>query len=233
MFRIRSADERGKTRRPWLDSRHSFSFGDYEDPQYHGFRCLRAINDDRVSPGAGYDKHAHQNMEIVSYVVAGKLAHEDSAGHGSTLEAGDVQRVSAGRGVEHSEFNPTDEMTRFWQVWIVPRQKNLQPDYEQKHFAPEEQRGGLQLIVSPQAEDGPLHIHQDVHIYRGRLGEDEDVYWKIPRGRYAWVQVTAGDVSVNGTPLSEGDGVAVDADEDALDIVGLSDDAEILLFDLP
>ncbi len=233
MFRIRTGEERGKTRRPWLDSRHTFSFGDYEDPQNHGFRCLRVINDDRLQPKSGFDEHSHHDIEIISYVLDGELAHEDSAGHGSTLEPGDVQRMSAGRGVDHSEFNPSEfQLARFLQVWIVPDHKNLEPEYEQKHFADDEQRGGLQLIVAPEGETGPLHIHQDVHIFRGRLSEGEDAFWSIPPGRYAWVQVISGDVSVNDTPLSEGDGVAVDDDEVELEIVGLSN-AEILLFDLP
>ena len=233
MFRIRSGEERGKTRRSWLDSRHTFSFGDYEDPEHHGFRCLRVINDDRLQPKSGFDKHSHHDMEIISYVLDGELAHEDSAGHGTTLEPGDIQRMSAGRGVDHSEFNPSEHnLTRFLQVWIVPDHKNIDPAYEQKHFAPSEQRGGLQLIVSPEGERGPLHVHQDVHIFRARLSEGEDAFWAIPPGRYAWVQVVSGDITVNDTPVSEGDGVAVDDDEEELEIVGLSD-AELLVFDLP
>jgi redox-sensitive bicupin YhaK (pirin superfamily) len=233
MFRIRSGEERGKTRLPWLDSRHTFAFGSYHDSEYQGFRCLRVINDDRVSPGAGFGTHTHQNMEIVSYVLDGKLAHEDSTGHSATLEPGDIQRMSAGRGVEHSEFNPSeDEYTRFLQIWIVPQQKNIEPEYEQKNFAPSEMRGGLELLVAPDGEDGLLHVHQDVHIYRGRLGPDEVAVWKIPEGRYTWIQVVSGDVTVSDTPLSEGDGAALDSQEKSVEIIGQTN-AEILLFDLP
>ncbi|QDG54081.1 pirin family protein [Persicimonas caeni] len=233
MFRLRSGEDRGRTYRPWLDSRHTFSFGDYEDPTGHGFRCLRAVNDVRISPGAGIDNHSHQNMESVSYVLSGTLAHEDNRGHSATLEPGAVARMSAGSGVEHSEFNPSeDEYTRFLQIWIAPNTKNVEPEFEEKHFEPSEQRGGLQLLVSPGGEDGPLHIHQDVHIYRGRFGEGEDAYWAIPEGRYAFVHVVSGDVRVNDTPLSEGDGVALDDDEREVEIIAQSD-SEILLFDLP
>lgn len=233
MFRLRSGEDRGRTYRPWLDSRHTFSFGDYEDPENHGFRCLRAINDDRVRPGAGLDGHSHQNMEVVSYVLSGQLSHKDSQGHSATLQPGDVGRMSTGSGVDHSEFNPSeDDDTRFLQIWITPNSKNFEPEFEGKHFEPSEQRGGLQLLVSPDGEDGPLHIHQDVHIYRGRFGEGEDEYWTIPEGRYAFVHVVNGDVSVNDTPLSEGDGVALDDDEREVEIIAQSD-AEILLFDLP
>lgn len=233
MFRIRSAEERGKTMKSWLDSRHTFAFGRYEDPEHQGFRCLRALNDERVAPDSGVDERDVRNMEVLSYVVEGKLGHRNDQGYETTLEPGDLQRTSAGRGMHAAEFNPSDsQFTRFLQIWIAPNNANVEPECEEKHFDDAEARGGLQLLATPHGEKGPIHVNQDVRLYRARLGAGESAHWKIPQGRYAWVQVIGGDVTINDAPLSEGDGLAVDDLERELEIIG-QNDCEILLFDLP
>ncbi len=231
MLIVRHAKQRGHANHGWLDSHHTFSFASYYDPAYMGFRSLRVINEDRVSPGQGFGTHPHRDMEIVSYVVEGGLQHRDSLGTGSVIRPGDVQRMSAGTGVTHSEFNASKtEPVHFLQIWLLPSQPGLPPSYEQKTFAEEEKAGRLRLVASPQPREGSLTIHSDVHLYAGRFGAAESAQHTLSAGRHAWVQVVQGRVRVNGTEVSVGDGVAL-SDEPTVKIEGLQS-AEILLFDL-
>ena len=231
MITRRPAGERGVSHLGWLDSRHTFSFGEYHDPEHMGFRTLRVINDDRVIEGAGFGRHPHRDMEIFSYVVTGRLAHEDSLGTGATVGAGEVQKMSAGTGILHSEFNPspTDPL-RFLQVWIVPERRGLRPSYEQRAFDDADKRGRLKLIGSRDGTGGSIAFHQDVAIYASILGDGEAVDHRPAAGRGVWLQVVRGAVVVNGQPLAEGDGAAI-VDEAAITIRGASE-SEVLLFDL-
>jgi redox-sensitive bicupin YhaK (pirin superfamily) len=231
MITVRHAEERGRSAIDWLDSRHSFSFADYYDPKHMGFRALRVINDDRVTASSGFGRHAHRDMEILSYVLSGALAHEDSLGNGSTIEPGDVQRMSAGSGVTHSEWNHSkSEAVHFLQIWIVPAQKGRAPGYEQKRFAPESLRDRLTLIASADGRDGSVTVHQDASIYATKLSPGRRVELALAPGRHAWVQVASGSVELNGTRLGDGDGAAL-SDETKLELKGASD-AEVLVFDL-
>ena len=233
MISIRRAGERGTAKLGWLDSRHTFSFGSYHDPKYMGFGPLRVINEDRVRQGGGFDTHGHRDMEIVSYVLEGALEHKDSIGTGSVIRPGDVQRMSAGTGVRHSEFNPSrDQPAHFLQIWLLPDREGIAPSYEQKTFADGEKRGRLRLVASPDGRDGSVVIHQDAAIYASLLNDDEQVTHTLRSGRKGWVQVARGAVEVNGRELGAGDGAAI-ADETGLIITARSDDAEFLLFDLP
>lgn len=228
---IRKAAERGMADFGWLDSRHSFSFGQYFDPDHMGFGPLRVINEDRVAPGGGFPTHPHKDMEIISYVLDGALAHKDSTGVGSIVRAGDVQRMSAGTGVRHSEYNASDRApAHFLQIWIVPEREGLAPGYEQKRFGPQEKRGRLRLIASHDGRDGSLTIHQDVDLYATLLSAGESVSHQVAPGRAAWVQVARGRVMVNGERLEAGDGIAV-SEADAIRLEG-RDDAEALVFDM-
>lgn len=230
-MKIRRSSERGHADHGWLDSRHTFSFGQYHDPDHVGFRSLRVINDDRVVPGAGFPTHPHRDMEIVSYVVEGALEHRDSLGTGSVIRPGDVQRMSAGTGVTHSEFNPSQtEGTRFLQIWILPESEGLAPSYAQRHFAREERRGTLRLVASPDGRDESITIHQDVAIYAGLLARGESARHEIAQGRAAWVQLVDGKLRVNGAELGEGDGAALER-KGSVEIAA-SEDSELLLFDL-
>lgn len=231
MIRIRRSEERGSANHGWLDTRFTFSFADYFDRQHMGFRSLRVINDDRITPAAGFPVHPHRDMEIVTWVVEGALAHRDSTGTGSTIRPGDVQRMSAGTGIAHSEYNPSKtEGTRLLQIWIVPERESLEPGYEQKHFTADERRGRLRLIASRDAREGSVTIHQDAAIYTALLCDGEHVRHDIAPGRHAWVQVVRGSVRLNEHDLKEGDGAAVSR-EPALDITSPGE-SEILLFDL-
>ncbi len=231
MITLRHRDERGVSRLGWLDSRHTFSFDHYYDPRHMGFRSLRVINDDRIAPGAGFPTHGHRDMEIVSYVLAGALDHKDSMGTGSTIAAGDVQRMSAGTGVMHSEFNHSQsEPGHFLQIWILPERKGLVPGYEQRTFSTQEKRGRLRLVASRDGRDGSVTIHQDADLYATVLESGEGVTHALRPGRAAWLQVARGKVLVNGTALETGDGASV-AGEPALEIEG-KEAAEVLLFDL-
>ena len=233
MITVRPAEERGQARLGWLDSRHSFSFGHYYDPQHMGFGPLRVINEDRVSPGGGFDTHGHRDMEIISYVLEGALEHQDSLGTGSVIQPGDVQRMSAGTGVRHSEFNHSNEQpVHFLQIWLLPEREGLKPSYEQKHFSASEKAGRLRLIVSPDGRDGSLTIHQDTSIYAAVLKEGEQVTRKLDLGRKAWVQVVRGSLDLNGQWVRAGDGAAL-TDAAVLTLAAHSDDTEFLLFDLP
>ena len=232
MTRLRPANERGHARQGWLDSYHTFSFGHYYDPEHLGFSNLRVINDDTVVPGAGFGTHGHQDMEIISYVLDGALEHKDSMGNGSVIRPGDVQRMSAGTGVQHSEYNHSkSEPVHFLQIWLEPNRFGVEPGYEEKHFSPEERRGRLALLVSPDGRDGSLSAHQDSLLYGTLLEVGEAVEHSLAAGRRAYVHVARGRVSVNGQPMESGDGVALD-DVGQVRLEGLGH-AEVLLFDLP
>lgn len=229
---IRRANQRGYADHGWLRSFHTFSFADYYDPAHMGFRALRVINEDRVQPGMGFGAHSHRDMEIISYVLEGALAHKDSLGNGSVIRPGDVQRMSAGTGVTHSEFNHSnDELVHFLQIWILPERAGARPSYAEKRFDEAEKRGRLKLIGSRDGRDGSVVIHQDVALYASVLDEGEQVEHELAKGRGAWLQVTRGAVQVNGEELRAGDGAAV-KDEPTLTIRGV-EPAELLLFDLP
>ena len=228
---IRRAEERGKARFGWLDSKHTFSFGHYYDPEHLGFGPLRVINEDRVAPGAGFPTHPHANMEIISYVLDGALEHKDSLGTGSVIRPGDVQRMTAGTGVRHSEFNASKtDPVHFLQIWIIPEADGLEPSYEQKAFTDEEKRGRLRLLASRAGREGSLIVHRDVDLYAAIIGPDESVSHRLESGRRAWVQVARGSVKVNGKDLRAGDGAAVSEPGD-LEVVGVAD-SEVLLFDI-
>ncbi|WP_072377892.1 pirin family protein [Hyphomicrobium sp. NDB2Meth4] len=231
MLTLRRAEERGRANFGWLDSRHSFSFGHYFDPKHMGFGPLRVINDDRVTGGGGFPAHPHADMEIISYVLEGGLEHKDSLGTGSVVRPGDVQRMSAGTGVRHSEFNASkSEPVHFLQIWILPERKGLEPSYEQKTFSDADKRGKLRLIGSRNGRDGSVTIHQDVDLYATVLGDGDKVEHELKQGRVGWVQVARGTATLNGEQLYPGDGVAVE-DAGKLEIVG-SSEAEVLVFDM-
>jgi redox-sensitive bicupin YhaK (pirin superfamily) len=228
---IRPALARGHADHGWLDSRHTFSFADYYDAEHMGFGQLRVINDDRVQPGAGFAEHGHRNMEIVSYVVDGALEHRDSLGKISVIRPGDVQRMTAGTGIRHSEYNPSHtEPVRFLQIWIVPEESGLTPGYEQRTFPATERAGRLRLVASRDGRDGSLRIHRDVDLDATILDKDEQTSHAVRPGRMAWVQVVKGELTVNDQALQTGDGLAVVA-EDRLDFASASH-AEALVFDM-
>jgi redox-sensitive bicupin YhaK (pirin superfamily) len=228
----RAAEERGRADFGWLDSRHTFSFGEYYDPRHMGFRALRVINEDRVKPGHGFGTHPHRDMEIISYVLEGALEHKDSMGTGSVITPGDVQRMSAGTGVLHSESNPSKSTpAHFLQIWLLPERHGIEPSYEQKRFEAADKQGRLKLVASRDARDGAITINQDVDLYAGLFAAGEGTQLPLRPGRHAWIQVASGGMILNGEPLSEGDGAAV-SEEPFLDLTA-TEDAEILVFDLP
>jgi len=230
MISIRRAGERGHFDHGWLNTYHTFSFADYHDPAHMGFRSLRVLNDDRVAPGQGFGEHRHRDMEIVSYVLEGALAHKDSMGNSGVIRPGDVQKMSAGTGVQHSEFNGSrTEPVHFLQIWIVPEVRGIAPAYEQKTFPPETRRGKLRLIGSRDGRDGSVTIRQDVDAYASVLEKGQEARHVLAPGRHAWLHVAEGELTVNGNRLEEGDAVAATG-ESQLDVVGLG--AELLLFDL-
>ncbi len=227
----RSSQERGHAQHGWLDSYHTFSFADYYDPRHMGFRALRVINEDRVQPEKGFGAHPHRDMEIISYVLEGALEHKDSLGTGSVIHPGDVQRMSAGTGVIHSEFNPSSsELVHFLQIWLLPERTGLPPSYEQRVFPTEEKRGKLRLVASHDGREGSVTIHQAVDLYASMLAPGEAVAYALASGRHAWVQVARGAILLNDAALSVGDGAAVS--EETLLTVTATDEAEVLLFDL-
>lgn len=231
MIQVRKAGERGHFDHGWLDTYHTFSFADYYDPAQMGFRSLRVINDDRVQPGQGFGMHGHRDMEIVTYVLDGALAHRDSLGNGAVLRPGELQHMTAGTGVRHSEFNPSDrEWVHLYQIWLLPDRMGLPPSYEQKAFPEEERRGALRLVASPTGERGSLTIHQDVRLYLATHTAGQTVAHTLKPGRHAWLQVLRGQVELGGQPLAAGDGAAV-SQEEKLEIGGQRD-AEVMLFDL-
>ncbi|HVA13627.1 MAG TPA: pirin family protein, partial [Stellaceae bacterium] len=210
MIAFRDRMARGQSRTGWLDSRHSFSFGNYRDPAQMGFRSLRVVNEDRVIPGAGFPRHGHQDMDIISYVLEGALEHQDSIGNGNVIRPGEVQRMSAGTGIQHSEFNASKiEPVHFLQIWIVPNRTGLPPSYEQKAFPVEERRGQLRLVAAPDGRGGAVTLHQDALLYIANLDAGARVTHAIARGRGVWLQVARGIAALNGTELREGDGAAV------------------------
>lgn len=228
---IRKSEERGRANFGWLDSKHSFSFGHYHDPRHMGFGPLRVINDDRVAPGGGFPTHPHADMEIISYVLEGALEHKDSLGTGSVIRPGDLQRMSAGTGIRHSEFNASKtEPVHFLQIWIIPEKTGIEPGYEQKTFVETDRRGRLRLIGSRDGRDGSVTIHQDVDLYATLLAKGDVVEHVVDADRRGWLQVARGSVTLNGQTLDEGDGVAVSA-AGLLRIEGLAD-AEVLVFDM-
>jgi len=232
MSEIRRSNERGYADHGWLKSYHTFSFADYFDPQHVEFGPLRVINEDRVQAGAGFGTHAHRDMEIISYVLAGELAHKDSMGNGSTIRPGDVQRMSAGSGVRHSEFNPSSsEPVHFLQIWIQPNAQGIAPSYEEKRFSVQEKRGRLRLIASEDQADGSVLIHQDARVYAGLFDGTESAMLDVKPGRRIYVHVARGTVTANGTVLKAGDALKL---TDSLELaLKQGDQAEVLVFDLP
>ena len=231
MIQIRPSAERGGGNHGWLNTKHTFSFADYWDPKWMGFRSLRVINEDHVAPNTGFPTHPHRDMEIITYVLEGKLEHKDSLGTGSVILPGDGQRMTAGSGIRHSEFNPsTTEPVHLLQIWIQPEKAALPPSYEQKTFPEAEKRGKLRLIASRNANDGSVKINQDAKLYVSLLKPGEEVAHQFDAGRYGWLQVARGAVELNGKKLNQGDGAAI-SDEKQLTVKGTKD-AEVLLFDL-
>ena len=231
MLTVRLADDRGHFDHGWLDTRHTFSFAEYRDPNHMGFRTLRVLNEDRVQPGAGFPTHAHRDMEILSYVLSGRLAHRDSLGNGSVIVPGEVQRMTAGSGVTHSEANPSDEEpVHFLQIWIIPERTGLAPGYEQRAFPEAERRGRLRLVASRDGAEGSLTVHQDVRVFAGSFERGESATHRLARGRHAWLQVARGQVRVNGQQLSAGDGAGISG-EPEIRVEGALR-GEVLFFDL-
>lgn len=231
MITIRKSEDRGHFDLGWLDTYHTFSFDQYYDPAHTHFRSLRVINEDRVQPAKGFPTHSHRDMEIITYILAGALEHRDSMGNGSVIRPGDVQRMSAGAGVAHSEFNPSAaESVHLLQIWILPQSQNLPPSYEEKHFSEEERRGSLRLIASTDGREGSVKIHQDLQLFATLLDGGQSLAHELAAGRYAWLQVGRGTIRLNETELKQGDGAAV-SNESKLTI-SAHDNAEFLLFDL-
>ena len=232
MIILRPADERGHADHGWLDSRFSFSFADYQDSDHMGFRTLRVINDDRIAAGGGFGAHPHRDMEIITYMVNGELEHRDNMGNGAVLRRGDVQHMTAGRGLVHSEFNHSQtNPLHLLQIWIFPEKRGLIPGYQDRHFDEEGKANRLRLVASTDGRDNSLIINQDVDLYDADLSQGTEVRHTLRTGRHAWLQVIAGELSINGVPLKTGDGVAV-SDESDLTILGRAKKSEILLFDL-
>jgi quercetin 2,3-dioxygenase len=231
MINIRRSNERGHANHGWLDTNFTFSFADYYDPAFMGFRDLRVINEDIVEPAQGFPKHGHRDMEIITYVISGELSHRDSMGNGETIRPSEVQRMTAGTGVLHSEYSSPTDRTHLLQIWILPEKRNLQPGYEQKLFSREEKEGRLRLIASRGGDDGSVHINQDVRLYASILKSGEAVSHELADGRHAWIQLISGRLDVNGEELNAGDGAAV-SDEALVSIKALADNSEFLFFDL-
>ena len=232
MMELRRSEDRGRANHGWLDSYHSFSFADYHDPAHMGFGPLRVINEDRVQPGMGFGTHGHRDMEIISYVLDGALAHKDSLGNGSVIRPGDVQRMSAGTGVRHSEFNPSDrEGVHFLQIWIEPAQRGIAPGYEEKRFDADSKRGRLRLVASPDGREGSVTIHQDARVYAALLDGDEAAAHLLAPGRRGYVHVARGEVTANGRALKAGDALKLAGEPEIRLAEGRN--AEVIVFDLP
>jgi redox-sensitive bicupin YhaK (pirin superfamily) len=231
MITLRKSAERGQADHGWLHSQHSFSFADYYDPQQMGWGPLRIINEDRVEPGQGFGTHGHRDMEIISYVLAGELQHKDSMGNGTIIRPGDVQRMSAGTGVRHSEFNPSPStLVHFIQIWIEPESLGIAPGYEQKFFSPEEKRGQLRLLASQDGREDSVTVHRDANLYAALLAPGEQVSHQLAADRFAYVHVITGSVRVNGIQLATGDAAKIQAEEELM--IAADQDSEILLFDM-
>ncbi|MCD9187069.1 MAG: pirin family protein [Pyrinomonadaceae bacterium] len=231
MIKIRRSKERGHANYGWLDTNYTFSFSNYYDPRFMGFRDLRVINEDFIAPDQGFPTHGHRDMEIITYVIAGELSHKDSMGNGTTILPNEVQRMTAGTGVLHSEYSSPTDKTHLLQIWILPEEENLTPGYEQTYFAPEDKKGKLKLVASRAGTDGSVTIHQDVNLYSSILAKDEEVSHELAENRHAWIQVIKGEIFLKGDVLSAGDGAAV-SEETLLKIKSLADETEFLLFDL-
>ncbi|MCY1075060.1 pirin family protein [Archangium lansingense] len=230
MLNVRPAEARGHANHGWLDSHHTFSFADYYDPEHMGFRALRVINEDRVAPRSGFGTHPHRDMEIITYVLSGQIEHRDSMGTLGVLRAGELQRMTAGTGVLHSEMNRSGEELHFLQIWVIPESKGLTPSYEQKAFTKEERQGRFRLVVSPEGKDGALKVHQDLRLYSTLLGKGEKTGFSLAPGRHVWLQVARGAGTLNGVALKAGDGVAVS--EESQLVLSATEPLEALLFDL-
>ncbi|HXE98596.1 MAG TPA: pirin family protein [Dongiaceae bacterium] len=231
MINIRKSTERGRADYGWLNTCHTFSFADYYDQKHMGFRELRVINEDRVQPREGFPIHPHRDMEIITYVLEGALEHKDSMGNGSVIRPGEVQRMSAGTGITHSEFNHSEsELVHFLQIWILPNQEGVKPDYEQKVFPDEEKLNNVRLIASQDGREDSVTIHQDVNLYAAIIEQNKELGYHVPAGRHVWLQVVRGSIELNGTSLDSGDGAAV-SNEECLNVMG-KEKAEVLLFDL-
>jgi redox-sensitive bicupin YhaK (pirin superfamily) len=231
MITIRKSSERGHANHGWLLTYHTFSFADYYDPQEMGWGTLRVINEDRVQPGKGFGTHSHKDMEIITYVLEGQLQHKDSMGNGTIILPGDVQRMSAGTGVQHSEFNPSlTSRVHFLQIWIEPERPGIVPGYEQKSFSPEAKRGRLRLVVSRDGREGSVTVHQDADVYASLLNSGEQVLHRLAAGRIAYLHIVNGAVSCNGTQLQSGDGAKIESEQEL--VIAASEDAELLLFDM-
>ena len=232
MITVRPASERGHGQHGWLNTHHTFSFSDYHDPRHMGFRVLRVINEDRVQAGRGFGMHGHRDMEIISYVLEGALGHKDSLGNGSVLRPGEFQCMTAGTGIRHREFNPSEsEPVHFYQIWLLPKQQGLPPRYDQRAFPEEERRGKLRVVASPDGWDGSLTIYQDAEVLLASLAAGERVTHELAPGRHAWLQVLRGSVQLNGVPLATSGGAAI-SDESSLTVLG-TESCEVMLFDLP
>lgn len=231
MIKIRRSEERGAANYGWLDTKYTFSFSNYYDPNNMGFRDLRVINEDYIEPNRGFPTHGHKDMEIISYVVAGELSHKDSMGNGETIRPNEVQRMTAGTGVMHSEYSSPTDKTHLLQIWILPEEKNLEPEYEQTYFPPEEKQGKLKLVASRGGTDGSVHINQDVSLYSSILASGDEISHELAKDRHAWVQLIKGKIDLNGKILNAGDGAAI-SEENLLKIKALEDNTEFLLFDL-
>ena len=231
MINIRRSKERGHANHGWLDTHYTFSFSDYYNPQFMGFRDLRVINEDFIEADQGFPKHGHRDMEIVTYMISGEISHRDSMGNGETVRPSEVQRMTAGTGVLHSEYSSPTDKTHLLQIWILPEKNRLEPSYEQKLFPTKEKLGKLRLVASRGGDDGAVHINQDVKLYASLLNADNEVRYDIPEGRHAWLQLISGSLDLNGETLEAGDGAAI-SEEEALNIRALSDNSEFLLFDL-
>jgi len=231
MIDVRRSEERGHFQHGWLDTYHTFSFDQYHDPRFMGFRALRVINEDRVAPGQGFGMHPHRDMEIITYILEGALEHRDSLGNRGVILPGDGQRMSAGSGIRHSEFNHSpDEPVHLLQIWILPERKGLEPGYEQKSFAEDEKKGRLRVIAAHDAREGAVKIHQDVDLYVSLLGQGDQVEHQFAPGRHAWLQVARGAVQLDGAQLQQGDGAAISEEEKL--VIGAKEPSEVLLFDL-
>ena len=231
MITLRKSTERGHVNFGWLDSHHSFSFGSYHDPNHMGFRALRVINEDRVSPGAGFDTHGHRDMEILTYVLEGQLEHQDNTGTSAVISPGELQRMSAGTGILHSEFNASSaDPVHFLQIWLLPNQRGLSPSYEQRRFSLSEKPSQLHLIAASDGRDGGVRVHQDVELYAGILHKGDRISHQIQPNRHAWVQVARGEVNLNSISLTSGDGAAISNQAEIT--IKATQEAEILLFDL-
>ena len=231
MINIRRSGERGHANHGWLDTHFSFSFADYYDPSFMGFRDLRVINEDFIEPGQGFPKHGHRDMEIITYMISGEISHRDSMGNGETIRPNEVQRMTAGTGVLHSEYSSPTDRTHLLQIWILPEKRNLQPSYEQKEFAREEKQGQLRLVAARGGADGAVHINQDVRVYASVLSADQELSHELADGRYGWIQLISGSLELNGKKLETGDGAAI-SDEKILTLRSLDNNTEFLLFDL-